>query len=561
MKDYYLYPRRLCLLLLLACAVGMRAQSYLQIWYDSDKSVKQTAIPASGTVKGKIDVQDLSQGLHTIFMRVKSSDSQYPYSPISSTSFLKFITSGTSSALEYWFDDDFANLASFPIDMASDTMQVMTLDMSDEERFPVGIHQINMRVVNNGGIYSPTYSSLVLRVPSGTGEPKLEYWFDDEVSKSSTLPIAIDTTAVQKFDIDLGDLNDLPLGIHKLSMRVARGNQYSPVYNSLVLRVPDEAGDPKLEYWFDDEISKSSTLPLAMDSTAVQKFDLDLGNLHDLPLGIHKLSMRVARGNQYSPVYSAPVLRLRGGVNNKLTYWLDDDYANRHHLFTTGLSTEGAYFKTKLDLSTASPGMHRFHFCISNKDAESGTVYEMPILVTRRYNNQTDVTIVNQSYWLNDADAVVYAVTNPKSLFTQTYNLNPANYEVGQYAFHVQYKNSAEVWSEQNITYFYKEAETGRLRVGMMPTDPTAVTEAEQADYMCCSYNNGTIYVDCQSPKLASTGVVQVFSLSGKLLARQNVGNADGIHAEFNVGGNDGKVVIVRLLSGSVNYSKKMLLR
>ncbi len=488
MTDYYLYPRRLCLLLLLACAVGMKAQSYLQIWYDNDKNVKQTAIPASGTVKGMIDVQDLSQGLHTIFMRVKSSDTQYPYSPISSTTFLKFITSGTNSALEYWFDDDFASLASFPIDAASDSMQVMTLDMSDKERFPVGIHQISMRVVSNGGIYSPVYSALVLRVP-------------------------------------------------------------------------DETGDPKLEYWFDDDITKSATLPIAMDTTAVQKFDLDLGDLNDLPLGIHKLSMRVARGTQYSPVYSAPVLRLRGGANNKLTYWLDDDYANRRHVFTTELSAEGAYFKTKLDMSAASPGMHRFHFCISNKDAESGTVYEMPILVTRRYNNQTDVTIVNQSYWLNDAEAVSYVVANPKSLFTQTYNLDPANYEVGQYAFHVQYKNSAEVWSSQNITYFYKEAETGRLRVGKMPTDPTAIAEAEQAEYVCCSYNNGTIYVDCQSPKLASTGVVQVFSLSGKLLARQNVGNADGIHAELNVGGNDGKVVIVRLLSGSVNYSKKMLLR
>lgn len=196
MKDYYLYPRRLCLLLLLVCATSAKAQSYLQIWYDSDKNFKQAAIPESGTVKGLIDVQDLSQGLHTIFMRVKSSDTQYPYSPVSSSTFLKFMTFGTSSALEYWFDDDIDNISSIPIDMKSDTMQVMTLDMSDAERFPVGIHQFNMRVVSNGGIYSPVYSSLVLRVPDGTGDPKLEYWFDDDISKSATLPIAIDTTAV-----------------------------------------------------------------------------------------------------------------------------------------------------------------------------------------------------------------------------------------------------------------------------------------------------------------------------------------------------------------------------
>ena len=415
MTDYYLYPRRLCLLLLLACAMGTKAQSYLQVWFDSDKTIKEGAIPESGKLKSFVDVQHLSQGLHTIFMRVKSSDSEYAYSPVTSATFLKFDTSEGASALEYWFDDDLTNISSIEIDVKSDKEQVLMLNLLEKEDFPMGVHQLNMRVAVNG--------------------------------------------------------------------------------------------------------------------------------------------------RQYSPIYSANFLRLRAGANNYICYWLDDDYDDRQHVWSKTGNGKDAYFNTRLDFSKVSPGMHRLHYRIASKDIDDGPVYEMPILVTRQYNNQTDVTIVNQSYWLNDAEAVSYAVANPKSLFTQTYNLDPANYEVGQYAFHVQYKNSAEVWSEQNVTYFYKEAETGRLRVGKMPTDPTAVTEVEQPDQVRCVYHNGTIYIDCLSAKLASTGTILVYDLAGKLIAREVVSNSDGIHAQVNVPGNTNQLLIVKLFSGNMHFTKKLIAR
>ena len=77
MKYYNMYPRGVSLLLTLLCAMGISAQTHMQFWFDSDKTVKKADIPASGTLKGKIDVQQLQQGFHTIYMRARTPGAEY----------------------------------------------------------------------------------------------------------------------------------------------------------------------------------------------------------------------------------------------------------------------------------------------------------------------------------------------------------------------------------------------------------------------------------------------------------------------------------------------------
>ena len=62
--------------------------------------------------------------------------------------------------LEYWFDDNFEQRASTPINTATGEAWVINLDMSDMTKFPLGLHRLNMRVLANG--YSPIYSDLVM---------------------------------------------------------------------------------------------------------------------------------------------------------------------------------------------------------------------------------------------------------------------------------------------------------------------------------------------------------------------------------------------------------------
>ena len=489
MKYFNMYPRGVSLFMILLCVLGMNAQTYLQYWFDTDQKAERADLSGAGIVEQAIDVQHLSQGLHTLYMRARTPGAEYEYSPISTSTFFKFITS-EGSVLEYWFDEDVDNPSTIAVNVELGKEQILTLDLSNIERFPLGVHQLNMRVAHNGGHYSPVYSAYVLRLPSGTGESMLEYWFDEDYENHASIPVSIDNDMLQKLDLDLSDMTKFPYGFHRLNIRVA------------------------------------------------------------------------SNGSQYSPVYSANVMRLRSGPNNYLTYWLDEDYTNRRHTWSTTGNGKDAYFKVHLDFSTASDGMHRLHYRISSQEIDDGPVYEEPILVTRKYNNATNVTVVNQSYWLDDVTTVIKAISDPKDVVSQTYTLIPENYSVGQHAFYVQYQNSADVWSEENVTYFYKEGgANGRLREGIMPEDPTGINNVADAESFGCSYNNGTIYVDCQSPRLGNTGVIMVCDMTGRVVAQQSVPNSDGIHAAVSVENLSRQLLIVKLVSGDVRYSQKVMKR
>lgn len=487
MNTKNLYPRLWSLLLLLLCAVAIKAQTYtLEYWFDKYSSPKTSSF--SGTKFSKnLDVKSLKQGFHTMYMRVKASDGTY--SPVTSSMFIKFAASSSGeSKLEYWFDNDVSNQASTTIDINSDVVQILDLDMSDAEKFPLGVHQLNMRVAAYGGHYSPVYSALVLKLPGGTGDSVLEYWFDDDITKMATIPINIESGLIQIRDLDMTNTASFPLGFHRLNMRVA------------------------------------------------------------------------AYGSQYSPVYSSYVMHLPQGRAMEMTYWLDDDYQNRRVVKGNTLGATTVRYNTKLDFSSAPIGMHRLKYRITYNGFDDGVVYEVPVLITKKYNSMGEVTIVGENYWIDDVCPMEYTISQPNSIVIRSYILDPSNYSVGQHAFHAQYKNSADVWSEQNVTYFYKD-EAGMLRVGKKPEVADGINDASQPEQMICYCERGTIVVDCQSPRLASTGIVQVYDMTGKMVAQQSVNNSDGIHAEINVDSYAKQILIVRVVSGELLYNKKMLVQ
>lgn len=407
------YIRGICMMMLLTCASSVGAQMQLQYWFDTNRTIKSANIPTSGTLNGTIDVQFLSQGFHTIYMRVKSSSTEYPYSPITSAKFFKFAASG-------------------------------------------------------------------------------------------------------------------------------------------------ETG---LQYWFDDDVTNIGTVPINVDSGAEQVINLDVASDINLPIGLHKISMRVADGGHYSPIYTAYFMRTVDGTKNYITYWLDDDYEHRHKVPAVLATEKGARFYSHIDLSNVSMGAHRLRYRVSTNDVDDGPIYEDAILVTKKYNSNMDVKIVNQSYWLDDANTSIYAIQIPKGEVSQSYILSPSEYTDGQHAFHVQYQNNADVWSEQNITYFYKEPATGKLRVGIMPDEYTDIDDVAETEQTTCTYRNGVIIIDCQSPKLSESGTVYLCDISGRIITQQTVNNSDGIHAELNVEGFSNQFLIVKLVCGGIDFKQKIMVK
>ena len=73
------------------------------------------------------------------------------------------------------------------------------------------------------------------------------------------------------------------------------------------------------------------SVSVSLTASGIQILDLDQFTLDNFPYGLHRLNMRVAAyGNQYSPVYSAMVMRWPNGPFNYIAYWLDDDHDTKN---------------------------------------------------------------------------------------------------------------------------------------------------------------------------------------------------------------------------------------
>ena len=183
--------------------------------------------------------------------------------------------------------------------------------------------------------------------------------------------------------------------------------------------------------------------------------------------------------------------------------------------------------------------------------------------MTRKYvkSEGESVVIIKQLWGVDDVMHGPYDVKNPRVTYILQYVLTPEKYSVGQHAFHVQFQNSAEVWSEENVTYFYKDAALSRLHEGFIPSDETCIEDLSQSEMVACECENGTIYVDCLSPKLGKAGVITVYDMMGRVVAQQKVTNDNGIHAALSVENFARQILIVKLVCGDMRFSRKIINR
>lgn len=562
MNRTFINFRSLTLLLWLLVVVGARAQS-VEYWFDNNVDPKPLSVSGG---KASISAKGLKAGVHTLRLRANNGGGYKDYSPVYSSTFLKFEAPG-SSRIQYWFDGNVKKLASMSISTETEAVQLVDLDLTNSDKFPLGLHQLSMRIVDASGQYSPVYNAFVLKMPGGGDKSIIEYWFDGDVENSASMPVSTETDEVQIVELDMKDTDKFPLGLHQLSMRIAdKCGSYSPVYNALVMRMPAGTGKSVIEYWFDDDNTRLGTIPVSLTASGIQKLDLDLSSLENFPYGLHRLNMRVAAyGNQYSPVYSTMVMRWPNGPFNYIAYWLDDDYDsnNLKRIKASGANAVEGYFEANLNFRDAAPGMHRLHYRVSRNAVDFGPVHEVPILITRKYvkTEGESVTII-KSYWADDKQSAQNSFANGNSVLTWGHTLDPNDYSVGQHSFRVRFQNSAEVWSEENVTYFYKDAAMSRLHEGFMPDDETTgIEDLSQSEVVACECENGTIYVDCQSPKLGKAGVIIVYDMMGRVVAQQKVTNDNGIHAALSVENFARQILIVKLVCGDMRFSRKIINR
>ena len=166
-----------------------------EYWIDRDFEHRKTVnMPAAGVVNFGVALASLSNGLHSISMRVL--DKAGNASPVMLRYFLKSKDSGIDNDLksyEYWFNDDFAHRTSGTL--ASDGIIDLDIDVASFRR---GLHLLRCRVFDTKGNASATYSKLFVLTESD-GLSRLvayDYWINDnerirtEVSPRKNLVVA-----------------------------------------------------------------------------------------------------------------------------------------------------------------------------------------------------------------------------------------------------------------------------------------------------------------------------------------------------------------------------------
>ena len=292
-----------CLLALFPVMTLAQTLTRYEYWFDDDFANRQSS-SLSGSYKVlrlSIDTYFMPLGVHKFSFRVRQSDGHY--SAISSSLFLKRMTA-ESTALEYWFDDNFDQRESISISDGPEEQQ-LTLDLRNNTLYPPGYHMLKMRVTVAGQGVSSVCSSGVLKIAAGKVST-LEYWVDNDYTGVRTLS-AQTIEGGYIFTSDL-DLSNVAPGYHKLHMRArsSSGRTASAVTSEGFIKLTSGVAS-KLEYWFDERTNVHALSGEAIDKGYIFMNSL---NLSGLSPGQHRLYLRARSQNGLasSAVTMVPVI-------------------------------------------------------------------------------------------------------------------------------------------------------------------------------------------------------------------------------------------------------------
>lgn len=290
---------------------GNEALSGYEYWFDDDVDGHQW-VGLSGNdavIRASIDTRGLSGGLHRFNFRLKRSDGAY--SAVTTSTFLN-MKAESEGRIVYWFDNNSDKSASTPIADTEDE-QAVTLDLQDIEKFPLGFHQLNMRVATPGKSLSSVYSARVLKMASGDAD-QIEYWIDGNYATTRKTVDGHVASYDDKYMIftDPFDLSDVPAGMHRVYYRAVSQSGLSSTAVSMTPVMVGGGEATQLEYWFDgDRDNHKGTLTgTAADGTEkAYNFEQDL-NLSSLSEGMHRMYYRAVNSNGVtaSAVSMTPVM-------------------------------------------------------------------------------------------------------------------------------------------------------------------------------------------------------------------------------------------------------------
>lgn len=462
-----------CLLALFPVMTLAQTLTRYEYWFDDDFANRQSS-SLSGSYKVlrlSIDTYFMPLGVHKFSFRVRQSDGHY--SAISSSLFLKRMTA-ESTALEYWFDDNFDQRESISISDGPEEQQ-FTLDLRNNTLYPPGYHMLKMRVTVAGQGVSSVCSSGVLKIAAGKVST-LEYWVDNDYTGVRTLS-AQTIEGGYIFTSDL-DLSSVAPGYHKLHMRArsSSGRTASAVTSEGFIKLTSGVAS-KLEYWFDERTNVHALSGEAIDKGYIFMNSL---NLSGLSPGQHRLYLRARSQNGLasSAVTMVPVIvKLDYGPYNEeyshpTTAKVTDYSVAVDNQAPTHYQVQNSRYEITqphvLDATNLSAGNHTvklkfwnsLHAGVSTEQAFKVVIPEAPTLTLTAQQQSGLVKLQFNSvpndiaYGIRcvDANGVLRNGFNVKnSLYPEPYTFTD-NPPAGTYRYHVIARYRDWTGTEKNVT-------------------------------------------------------------------------------------------------------------
>jgi hypothetical protein len=307
-----------------------------EYWLDQNYASKTSINNLSSSnfiLLESIDYDSLSDGLHTFNIRFRPNGKAW--SSISSSFFYKprSLPSGTPK-YEYWLDQNYTGKTSVN---NTSTNNFILLDSIDYDTIIAGLHTFNIRFRPNGKEWSSVTSIFFYKpeeLPSGAAE--YEYWLDQNYNAKTT---KVHSPTNSMILLDSINNDTLPEGLHTFNIRFRPdGKTWSSITSNFFYKLKSTLeGQPKYQYWFDNQIQDSITI----NTTSSLDFIL-LGAINGLPLseGLHTFNIRFKpTGGLWSAVNTSFFVRGKTTIGteiSKCVYWFDDNYPAHNTIYYSG---------------------------------------------------------------------------------------------------------------------------------------------------------------------------------------------------------------------------------
>jgi hypothetical protein len=328
-----------------------------------------TDIPltASANITGLnfgFDINDLPNGFHNLYVRVKDENGQWSLTNVKS--FLKTNAYGELQNIvkaEYFFNADpgLGNAVDVPL---TPSPHISDLSFSvDISELPIGFHYLYLRMVDENGLWSLTNVKSFFKEP-GYALPqnivKAEYFINTDPGFGNATDIPV-TASANITGLNFGfDINDLPNGFHNLYVRVKDENGQWSLTNVKSFLKTNAYGElqniVKAEYFFntDPGLGNAVDVPLTPSPHISDlSFSIDVS---DLELGFHQLYLRTKDENGL------------WSLTNVKTFFKEKLYADPQNIVKAEyFYNEDPGFGNGIDISlTAAPNLEELIFYADN---------------------------------------------------------------------------------------------------------------------------------------------------------------------------------------------------